>query len=76
MMSFLQTVVPMVLRRPVLLSELQAISDEAIRVAESHNNFYAAVEVALGMLIQHPEFLYRIEIGDIDSSGLFKLEST
>jgi hypothetical protein len=62
------------LRRPLTASEIDRYSG-LIAEAEEAGDFYAAVEVALRAFLQHPEFLYRIEIGTpvTDAPGVYRL---
>ncbi len=50
-----------ILRRDLTDSEIQSYMDRFIPMAVSESDFYIAVELSLLALIQHPEFLYRIE---------------
>ena len=62
------------LRRPLSASEIDRYA-ALIAEADEAGDFYAAVEVALRAFLQHPEFLYRIEIGTpvTDAPGVFRL---
>jgi hypothetical protein len=62
------------LRRPLTAGEIDRYAG-LIAEAEQTGDFYAAVEVALRAFLQHPEFLYRIEIGTpvSDAPGVFRL---
>ncbi len=62
------------LRRPLTAAEVDRYSG-LLAEAEEAGDFYAAVEVALRAFLQHPEFLYRIEIGTpvTDSPGVYRL---
>lgn len=73
--SFLTTFGRRALRRPVTKSELGALEDLAVPFIQRAGDFYAGVEVALRALLQHPEFLYRVELGTPVSGepGVFAL---
>lgn len=62
------------LRRPLSDAEVERF---AVFLAEGEEtgDFYAAVDVALRAFLQHPEFLYRVEIGTpaADAPGIFRL---
>jgi hypothetical protein len=63
------------LRRPLTEEQRTAFSSlHAISVEE--NDFYAGVEVAVRAFLQHPQFLYRVEIGTpVDNlPGVFALD--
>ncbi|MCH9688983.1 MAG: DUF1592 domain-containing protein [Deltaproteobacteria bacterium] len=62
------------LRRPLLDEEIDRYAG-LIAEAEASDDFYAAVEVTLRALLQHPEFLYRVELGTAvpDAPGVFRL---
>lgn len=60
--SFVEHFGRLALRRPLEAAEVQrlvAFSDFAVE----RGDFYAAVKMVVGALLQHPEFLYRVEIG-------------
>lgn len=72
--SFLATFGRRALRRPLTAAELDRYAG-LIAEAEESGDFYAAVDVALRALLQHPEFLYRVELGTPvpDAPGVFRL---
>ena len=49
-------------RRPLSRTEIKRFSDALMDYAQQEGRFMAAVELALQAFIQHPEFLYRLEI--------------
>lgn len=59
--SFIQKTGLKVLRRPLTTTEVQTYSDAFMPIAVAEGSFSAAVETAVMALLQHPEFLYRIE---------------
>lgn len=72
--SFLATFGRQALRRPLSDDELERYAG-LITEAQESDDFYAAIEVALRALLQHPEFLYRVELGRPvpDTPGVFRL---
>lgn len=72
--SFLARFGRRALRRPLTASELDRYAG-LIAEAEESGDFYAAVDVALRAFLQHPEFLYRVELGTPvpDAPGVFRL---
>lgn len=72
--SFLATFGRRALRRPLTADELDRYAG-LIAEAEASDDFYAAVNVALRMFLQHPELLYRVELGTPvpDAPGVFRL---
>jgi hypothetical protein len=50
------------LRRPLAAAELDAFAGLLVH-AEAANDFWVAVELAIRTLLQHMEFLYRVEVG-------------
>ncbi|MCX4243351.1 DUF1592 domain-containing protein [Paraliomyxa miuraensis] len=62
------------LRRPLTATEIERYAGLVVE-AEHAGDFHAAVEVALRALLQHPEFLYRVELGTPvpDAPGVFRL---
>ncbi|MEX1361611.1 MAG: DUF1592 domain-containing protein [Nannocystaceae bacterium] len=72
--SFLADFGRRALRRPLTDDELERYAG-LIAEATASDDFYAAVEVGLRALLQHPEFLYRVELGSPvpDAPGVFRL---
>jgi hypothetical protein len=72
--SFLATFGRRALRRPLTADELDRYAG-LIAEAEAADDFYSAVDVALRAFLQHPEFLYRVELGTPvqDAPGVFRL---
>lgn len=62
------------LRRPMTEDELSRFG-MLLSEAEESGDFYGAVHIAIRVLLQHPEFLYRVEIGTpVDGEpGVFEL---
>jgi len=63
------------LRRPLTSDEVDALVG-LLDLAVEADDFDAAVQAAVGTLLQHPEFLYRVEVGApvADHAGLFRLD--
>ncbi|MCH9681592.1 MAG: DUF1592 domain-containing protein, partial [Deltaproteobacteria bacterium] len=51
------------LRRPLTDTELDRFSTLSYRAVEA-DDFWAGVDAALRLFLQHPEFIYRVEIGE------------
>jgi hypothetical protein len=62
------------LRRSLTSDEIDRYTG-LIAEAQESGDFYAAVDVALRAFLQHPEFLYRVEVGTPvpDAPGVFRL---
>jgi len=60
--QFIETFGRRALRRPLSASEADRFA-ELISEAVETGDFYAAVDVALRAFLQHPLFLYRVELG-------------
>jgi hypothetical protein len=62
------------LRRPLPDAELQRYG-KLLALAAADGNFYSAIDAAVRVFLQHPEFLYRVEIGTPvpGAPGLFRL---
>ncbi len=63
------------LRRPLSGAEVDLFQQAVEPFAGRTSNFYAGVQAALRALLQHPEFLYRVELGTpvAGHPGLYKL---
>jgi len=72
--SFITTFGRLALRRPLTAGEVDRYAGLLVEADES-DDFYAAVDVGLRMFLQHPEFLYRVELGVAvaDVPGVFRL---
>lgn len=72
--SFITSFGRRALRRPLTEDEITRYAALVAEGTES-GDFYAAVDVALRTFLQHPEFLYRVEIGTpvTDAPGVFRL---
>lgn len=60
--TFLETFGRRALRRPLTDDELDRFSTLIAEAGDS-GDFYAAVDVAIRAFLQHPAFLYRVELG-------------
>jgi hypothetical protein len=72
--SFVQTFGRRALRRPLAAAEVDRFAEFMAHAAEA-KDFYTAVDSALRAFLQHPEFLYRVEIGSpvLNEPGVSKL---
>lgn len=63
------------LRRPLTDAELDRFATLQAHAIEE-DDFYAGVGAALRLFLQHPEFVYRVEIGEPvpDAPGVFQLD--
>ena len=79
MQSFVESFGRRALRRPLDAAEVAVILqgegeiDGALDMAMLANDFYAGVGLAFTALLQDPEFLYRIEIGEALEGGVHRL---
>ena len=76
--QFIETFGRLAMRRPLSDAEIDAYmtlqSFATEDIPEVDNDFYTAVALVISAIIQDPEFLYRIEIGDETTEpGVFKL---
>ena len=75
MQSFIETFGRRVLRRPVRDEELTDWTQLGMSYAQQSGDFYEGVDVVLRMFLQHPNFVYRIEIGTPTTEpGVFRLD--
>lgn len=74
MESFVATFGQQALRRPLLDEEVSDWSALGLDFAGQRNDFYEGVDVVLRLLLQHPNFVYRVELGaETLESGVFRL---
>jgi hypothetical protein len=73
--AFVTTFGRRALRRTVSDEEVDAFASRFMPHAATENDFWIAVDSALRAFLQHPEFLYRIEIGEPvpGMDGLYRL---
>ncbi|MEJ7734866.1 MAG: DUF1592 domain-containing protein [Polyangiaceae bacterium] len=62
--SFVKTFGRLAFRRTLLSEEVEAYTTVAQAAATEYDDFYAGVEWAIAGLIQSPNFLYQVEVGD------------
>jgi hypothetical protein len=74
--SFIKSFGRQALRRSLTAVEIDAFTTTLMPLAELDKNFYTAVELAIASLLQHVEFLYRIEIGTPVDANLLALTQT
>lgn len=75
MTSFIKKFGRRVFRRPLSSEEETTFINGALKWAQTENSFYAGVDFAIRVFIQHPAFVYKIEIGENPDAGLTKLTS-
>jgi hypothetical protein len=73
--SFIERFGRRALRRPLAAAETDAFVAAARDVAMAESDFWAGIDVVVRALLQHPELLYRVEIGTPVSGqpGVFQL---
>lgn len=77
--DFVETFGRRALRRPLTAAEVDAFAEHFLPHAEEAGDFWVAIDSSLRAFLQHPEFLFRIEIGAPVpgplNQGLFRLSS-
>ena len=74
MQSFVETFGRRALRRPLTTGEVDDWVTLAIGNATEQSDFYEGVDVVVRLLLQHPQFVYRVEIGrETEETGVFRL---
>lgn len=76
--SFIRSLVPRAFRRPITDDEVQDfLALQAFATEDNSyvaNDFYTAVNLVVRTVLQHPEFLYRVEVGaPSQHQGVFAL---
>ncbi len=62
------------LRRPPTDDEVSEWSALGISFAEGRDDFYEGADVVLRLFLQHPQFVYRVEVGtETEQAGIFRL---
>ncbi len=75
MQHFVETFGRRALRRPLTTQEITELLELAQAFVARKADFYQGVDVVLRTLLQHPQFIYRIEIGmSTDEPGLYRLD--
>ena len=75
MRSFVTDFGRLALRRPLTAEEIDDWTALGLEWAGTGGDFYDGVDVVLRVLLQHPNFLYRVEIGrESAEAGIFKLD--
>ncbi len=70
--SFVARFGRLAMRRPLEPAEITTYLG-LTSLAKDQNDFYAAVEVFLAAMLQHPEFIYRVEVGTPAQAGLARM---
>jgi hypothetical protein len=73
--SFVSTFGRRALRRPLADAEVTRFAEHFMPHAATASDFWVAVDSALRAFLQHPDFLYRVEIGEpvLGQPGVFRL---
>jgi hypothetical protein len=76
MRSFVRTFGRRAIRRPVPDDDVERYTMEALTIAMEADDFYVGAMIALRAFLQHPRFLYRVEIGTPvpDAPGVRRLD--
>jgi hypothetical protein len=64
--QFVDAVAPRLWRRAMLAGERDALVARGVQAGKSLGTFAQACEYVLVSLLQHPAFLYRVEVGEVD----------
>lgn len=74
MQSFVESFGRRALRRPLTAGEVDDWLSLAMDYASEGGDFYEGVDVVLRLLLQHPQFVYRVELGsETEEAGVFRL---
>jgi hypothetical protein len=75
MEAFVTDVGRRVLRRPLTADEVAELTEHGLAAAVEADRFEQGIDILVAVLLQHPEFLYRVEIGQEvpDVEGVAKL---
>ncbi|MCA9666048.1 MAG: DUF1588 domain-containing protein [Myxococcales bacterium] len=65
----------MLLRRPMTNDEVQPIVQAGLTFAKEKSSFALGVRYAIQTLLQHPSFVYRIELGTPEGNGKNRLDN-
>jgi hypothetical protein len=75
MESFVGTFGRRALRRPLSAEEVEDWTGLAMTYAADRSDFYEGVDVVVRLLLQHPQFVYRVELGTpTEEDGVFRLD--
>ena len=75
MESFVTTVGRRALRRPLTAEEVESWTTLGLDFAQQRSDFYEGVDVVVRLLLQHPQFIYRVERGTpTEEAGVFRLD--
>lgn len=63
------------LRRPLTTEEIEGWTQLGLDFAAQRSDFYEGVDTVLRVLLQHPSFIYRVEVGTPTAEpGVFRLD--
>lgn len=75
MEGFVARVGRMALRRPLQGEEIESWTQLGLDFAAQRSDFYEGVDTVLRVLLQHPNFIYRVEVGTpTEEPGVFRLD--
>ncbi len=75
MESFVTTLGRRALRRPLRAEEIESWTGLGLDFAQQGGDFYEGVDVVVRVLLQHPNFIYRVELGQAtEEVGVFRLD--
>ncbi len=75
MESFVSSLGRRALRRPLTDEERDAWTSLALDYAGQRSDFFEGVDVVVRILLQHPNFVYRVEVGaPTEEPGVFRLD--
>ncbi len=75
MESFVTSFGRRALRRPLTAEEISDWSELGIDFATQGDDFYQGVDVVVRLIVQHPNFVYRVERGaPTEEAGVFRLD--
>jgi len=64
------------LRRPLRDEEVEVWTQTGLEFAEERGDFFEGVDVVVRIVLQHPNFVYRVEIGEpTQEPGVFRLDN-
>lgn len=76
MTSFVETFGRRAFRRPLTEQQVERFVALGVQYGQAEDDFYVGVDTVLRGMLQHPQFLYRVELGTPvpDQEGVFRLD--
>ena len=75
MESFVTNLGRRALRRPLTAEQIESWTALGLDFAGQRSDFYEGVDTVLRLLLQHPNFVYRMEVGrPTEDAGVFRLD--